>query len=209
MMAKRTLSRTYRAWETFNAAAALIILLPLLGCPPPKAAEEAEGTYLAARSKMYGDDEAFDIRDTVTYPIPRTEGVTNPSTAVSDQELTMNRCTWCHECGFQRAFDWENYGHEEWAPQYTGEQWAPVLQRMMDKEETMIQEEQIVQRIYEFLRDATLGVYDEEADDRGAVVVELDGPPPEEGEEPGDGHEGHDHGEEEGGGADEAGEIAA
>jgi len=182
MMAKRTGIQTYRIAAAFNALAAATVLILLAGCPPEQATRQAEGTYLAANSKMYGDDSQFDLRDTVVYPEARNQGVTNPSLNVSDQELTIYRCTWCHECGFEAAFDWANYGTDEWSPRYVGEDWRAPLKRMMDKEDTMIQEEQIVERIYSFLHDSTLGTYEEAADDRGAVVVEIDNPPPDEGD---------------------------
>lgn len=172
--------QTYRRGAAFNLLAAALLLALLAGCPPPKATREAEGTYLVARSKMYGDDSQFDLRDTVVYPEVRTEGIQDPSVSVSDQQLTVNRCTWCHECGFQDAFDWEDYGAADWSPRYVGEEWQAPLQRMMEKENTYIQEERIVERIYGFLHDATLGTYDEQADDRGAVVIEVDEAPPEE-----------------------------
>jgi len=179
-MAKRIGIRTYRAAAVFGPLAAVAFLVLLAGCPPPQAAKEAEGTYLVANSKMYGDDDRFDLRDTVVYPETRSEGVINPSLNVSDQELTIYRCTWCHECGFPKAFDWANYGTDKWSPRYVGEDWRAPLKRMMDMEDTMIQEEQIVERIYSFLHDSTLGTYEEVADDRGAVVVEVDGPLPDE-----------------------------
>ena len=72
------------------------------------------------------------------------------------------------------AFDWEHYGSADWSPHYTGEEWAPVVQRMMVKENSFLQEEQIALRVYEYLRDDTLGVYDLEADPEGAIVVEVD-----------------------------------
>jgi hypothetical protein len=180
VMAKRSRIQTYRLAAAFSVLAATVGLALLAGCPPQRAAEETEGTYLVANSKMYGDDSQFDLRDTVVYPAARNEGMINPSLNVTDQELTIYRCTWCHECGFQDAFDWPNYGTDKWSPRYVGEDWRAPLKRMMDKEDTMIQEERIVERIYSFLHDSTLGIYDESADDRGAVRIEVDGPLPDE-----------------------------
>jgi hypothetical protein len=158
--------------------ALVLSISPLLvGCPPAQRVEQnsEEGTFLAAGNKLYSERDVFDIRDNVVYPEgKRREGLENPSTGVSDQELTMYRCTWCHECGFNEAWDWERYGSEEWAPRYVGEEWASVAERMMQKENSLLQEEQIVRRIYSYLRDETLGEYDLAADVEGAIVVEVD-----------------------------------
>jgi|GEM_PF-2506925 len=176
-MAASSDRRTCPGPTTFGVAAwiALVVAVGLLaGCPPPPATTDEEGTYLVASNRLWGDEADFDIRDTAVYPEAAREGLQNPSIGVSDQELTMNRCVWCHECGFKDAFDWEHYGSAEWSPRYTGEDWAPVVQRMMIKENSFLQEEQIARRVYEYLRDDTLGVYDLEADPEGAIVVEVD-----------------------------------
>ena len=174
---------------TFGAAAwiALAVLLGMIaGCPPQTATTDEEGTYLVASNRLWGDESDFDIRDTAAYPEPRREGMQDPSLGVSDQALTMNRCSWCHECGFKVAFDWEQYGSADWSPRYTGEEWAPVVQRMMVKENSFLQEEQIALRVYEYLRDDSLGVYDLEDDPEGAIVVEVD-EQPEQAESPPEG----------------------
>ncbi|MBN2082819.1 hypothetical protein JW859_11530 [bacterium] len=176
-MANRTVNKTYPPAFVFHLAALgllLILLAALCGCRPRQAEEEVAGEYLASSSKMYGNTSNFDIRDTVVYPEAVREGLGNPSINVSDKELTFNRCTWCHECGFQAAFDWEHYGTQEWSPKYTGQAWQAPIQRMMRMENSFLQEEQIAKRIYQYLRDETLGVYDEEADDKNAIIIEVD-----------------------------------
>jgi len=177
VMANRTVNKTYPPPFVFHLAAVgllSVLLATLCGCPPRPAEEDAEGQYLASSSKMYGNKSDFDIRDKVVYPEAAREGLSNPSINVSDKELTFNRCTWCHECGFENAFDWEHYGTTEWSPQYTGQAWQAPIQRMMRMENSFIQEEEIAKRIYQYLRDETLGVYDESADDKNAVIVEVD-----------------------------------
>lgn len=161
----------------WGAATIFVVLLLMAGCPPAQHVEQQteEGTFLAAGNKLYSERDVFDIRDNVVYPEgKRRKGIENPSTGVSDQELTMYRCTWCHECGFNEAWDWERYGSEGWDPRYVGEDWAPAVERMMQKENSLLQEEQIVLRIYSYLCDETLGEYDLAADVEGAIVVEVD-----------------------------------
>jgi len=171
---------TQQSKHKFNhwgVATFFVVLLLMVGCPPAQRVEQQveEGTFLAAGNKLYSERDVFDIRDNVVYPEgKRREGLENPSTGVPDQELAMLRCTWCHECGFTEAWDWERYGSEEWTPRYVGEEWAPVAERMMQKENSLLQEEQIVRRIYSYLRDETLGEYDLAADVEGAIVVEVD-----------------------------------
>jgi hypothetical protein len=130
-----------------------------------------EGKFLAGRNKLYETTSEFDLRWEVVYP--ETERAFNPSINVSNQELAFNRCTFCHECGFEQAFDYANYGAEDWDPQYVGQQWAAPVERMRVKEGAMLNE-QVAERIYTFLRDVTLDEYDEASDPRGAIEVEVD-----------------------------------
>jgi hypothetical protein len=150
--------------------------LPLLlgGCPPSErlGGEQAEGTYLASANKLFDLDEPFDIHWTVVYPELDAPDLSLNKT---DRELTWIRCTLCHECGFEEVFDLARHGTPDWAPRYVGDQWAPVVQRMRVKEGSFLNEV-IAQRIYTYLRDDTLGVYDESKDLKGAVVVEVDAP---------------------------------
>ena len=153
----------------------LILLAALLlttGCPPNKPLDaQQEGTFIVSRNKLYESSSDFDLRWTAVYPKP--EEAFNPGINVSNKELTHNRCTLCHECGFKNAFDFDNYGTPEWSPQYTGQQWGPIVNRM-NKKEGSLMNETIAERIFNYLRDVTLGKYDEEADLKGAVVVEVD-----------------------------------
>lgn len=160
---------------------AAVLGLPLLvaGCPPldstgaNRGASEGEpGTYHFFANKLYDADAAFDIRDKVIYP----RGSDPPGdlrTNVSNRELAMNRCTRCHECGFKQAWDEENFGTAQWSPRYTGDEWTDPVRRMRVKEYTFLNE-QIAERIYSYLRDETLGVYEEEEDTGAAVMIEVD-----------------------------------
>jgi hypothetical protein len=134
-------------------------------------AGQAAGTYLAAPNRLYDDDGEFDIRKTVIYE-PVVQGF-NPATNVTNKALTHYRCTWCHECGFQAAWDIENEDKPGWRPRYKGETWKAIVQRMGRSDATMLNE-QIADRIYSYLRDASLGKYDESKDTQGAVVRHVD-----------------------------------
>jgi hypothetical protein len=150
-----------------------LIALPMLltSCPPsqPLAKQEAD-TFTASKNKLCDASSEFDLRWNVTYP--KGEAQFNPSLNVSDQELAFNRCTLCHECGFEKAFDYDNFGKPGWKPVYKGEQWQPIVSRMNQKEGALLNE-QVSNRIYTYLHDVTLGKYDESKDDKGALVVEV------------------------------------
>jgi len=173
---------------TAMAAAALCICGLLSGCPPetPRVLEERqlqqqarEGEYLYAANKLFETDSKLDIRDRVTYP--KLVEFMDPSTNMSNRDLTFERCKVCHrECGFEGAFDKEHYGTAEWKPRITGQGWAPVIERMRVKENSYLNEV-VAERIYNYLRDETTGKYDEAADEKGALVIEVD-PPPADGE---------------------------
>jgi hypothetical protein len=169
---------TYMTRYLFSHAAAigLLAMLALLaGCPPLKQAKTVvEGKYLVLQNKLYSSEDPFDLKLEAVYPEPKTDGLISPELNVSDRELTMYRCTWCHECGFKAAWDWEHLGGTDWKPKYTGEQWQPVVARMMNLENSLLQEEGIVKRIYHYLHDESLGIYDETKDRRGAIVINVD-----------------------------------
>lgn len=155
------------------------VLLLLTACAPrPQTAtdtkEQASDAFLVTSNTMRDAERTFDIRDRLVYPEQELEGLKDPSINVTDEELTLNRCSWCHGCGFEEFFDWDDYGTEDWEPQYAGEEWAPSVQRMMDKENAFLKEEMIVRRIYRFLHDVTLGEYDRETDNKGAVEIKVD-----------------------------------
>jgi hypothetical protein len=165
-------------------------LLALAGCPPSQPLHpEERGTFLAAKNKLYDQNSEFDLRWNVVYPERSTQF--NPSINVSNQELAFNRCTNCHECGFKPAFDYDNYGKPGWKPKYKGQQWQTIVERMNQKDGSMLNE-QVANRIFMFLKDASLGKYDETADPKGALVVEVDPEQAKAGPEPGaaDGGEG-------------------
>ena len=153
---------------------ALCALLFAAGCPPAPVVEVEEGKFLSSRNTLFDADREFDIRDTVIYP----EGVKggsmpDPSLNVSNRQLFINRCLWCHECGAPRAIDWVNYGTPQWNPRYIGGQWAVPVQRMRDKPNSFLNE-QIAERIFTYLRDDTLGIYEEEEDESGKIIREVD-----------------------------------
>jgi hypothetical protein len=153
----------------FGLLALIGAIYSLWGCTPEpiERADTKPGHFTWDNTKLFASQEPFDLRLTVDYVQPRRDGLSDPAVfGISDRELTMRRCTWCHECGFQKAWDWEHYGSTAWKPVYTGEQWQPVVARMMNKDNSFLQEEQIVQRIYRYLRDDSLGNY-KEADVEG------------------------------------------
>lgn len=159
---------------------ALLVCTLLAGCQPdtPRVLEnqrfEAKaqtGQYLYSSNKLFETDSKLDIRSTVMYP---SEGDTfDPSLNLSNRELTFQRCKTCHdECGFDAGFDKEHYGTEQWNPRIKGQDWAPVVERMRMKENAFLNEV-IAERVYNYLRDETTGKYNEAADTKGAIVVEL------------------------------------
>ena len=121
------------ATRTRNLATALVISVTLAcaallsGCPPPQKASAARsGEFIAESNKFLDFGDKFDIRDKVVYPATKTEGLRDPTTFVTDRKLAELRCTWCHECGFRRAFDLERYSTPDWQPLYRGEMWKPM-----------------------------------------------------------------------------------
>lgn len=151
--------------------ATVLLLVWLAGCPPAQRQYvSADGTFMAGRNRLYETSGEFDLRWEVKYP--EKERGFDPSLNVSDQELAFNRCTWCHECGFEAAFDYASFGTDEWDPHYVGQEWAAPVERMRVKDGSMLNEK-VAERIFKFLRDITLGVYDEEDDSKGAIEVEV------------------------------------
>ena len=170
MYLQRVALMTYATNRTFAVAASAVLLL-LAGCPPRSESQAApSGVFVASANKLYDRGDGFDLRDRVIYPAVKGEGLESADTNVMNRQLTMYRCMWCHECGFQQAFDVGQYGQPGWAPRYKGEQWRPVVDRMAAKDDSMLNEV-LAERVYTFLRDSTLGIYDESKDTRGAVVV--------------------------------------
>jgi hypothetical protein len=158
--------------------AALAALLMLAGCPPEDAGlsesaeEQASGTFLAAANKVYDDQRPFDLTWEVTYQAKKDSF--DPSINVSNRELTISRCNGCHEeCGFNRAFDMEHFGTVEWNPYYKGDQWAGVVKRMSQKGSSFMNE-LLAERIYTYLKEETLGIYDESADPKGALTIAVE-----------------------------------
>ncbi|MCB1218537.1 hypothetical protein KDL44_14225 [bacterium] len=132
-----------------------------------------QSQYLVDDARLYSNDGDLGMKDILTYPKSVRKGPVNVSTGVPNRDLTIYRCTWCHECGFTRAFDYENFGTDEWNPQYVGEAWRGSVQRMNDRDETLLNE-QIAERIYTYLRDVTNGTYDPDSDTRPATRIEVD-----------------------------------
>jgi len=154
---------------------AFAALVTTSGCPPlrTRSASSAADTYVVEKNRLFDESSKFDVRAKLEYSEYEEAGLKDPRLDVTDRELTMLRCTWCHECGFEEAFDWPHYGSAQWQPQLVGEQWAPVVARMAELENSYLNET-IAFRIYKYLRDDTTGKYDEAKDSRGAVVIEVD-----------------------------------
>lgn len=153
----------------------LIVLAP--GCKPlpAKKYSDIEGVYIVTAARAFDSDSQFDIRDTPIWPPPGSAGPI--ATTVTDKELTLGdgrnhgRCLHCHDCLFPSTWDADNYGTPNWSPKYTGKEWAPSVQRMRMKNNSLMNEK-LADRIYEFLRLETLGEYDESTDDKGAFVIQ-------------------------------------
>jgi hypothetical protein len=127
---------------------------------------------MASSNRLYADDGDFDLRKRVIYFAEKK--AFDPSiTSIPDPEFTANRCSWCHECGFKRAWDIDNVGKPDWKPRYRGEAWGPIVQRMRVMDGSLLNE-QIATRIYSYLRDASTGKYDPAKDPHGAIVRVVD-----------------------------------
>ena len=162
--------------QTFVNVGIFALAALLCGCNPISSMEDektAESTFLVDDAKLFDRDNAFSLKDILVYPKAERKGPENISTAVTNKKLTMYRCTWCHECGFTEAFDYENLGSEEWNPRYVGEAWKPIVYRMNENDETMLNE-QLAERVYDYLRDESLGVYVEEEDHSDRIEIEVD-----------------------------------
>jgi hypothetical protein len=159
---------------------ALLALALCVNCTPLKSSRSSStaGKFEVSNASIYEQSGEFSLLDEVVYP-DRNSKPFDPRINVTNKYLTLasgtrsSRCTRCHECGFEQAWDMENYGTEEWDPKYVGEQWKPVVQRMRMLENSLINEK-IADRIYSFLEEETLGEYDEAADQGATVVVDVD-----------------------------------
>jgi hypothetical protein len=138
-----------------------------------EAEDGANGTYYAAPNKLFEREQVFDVRWKVTHA-PMTNTF-DPAINIDNRQLAINRCTNCHDggCGFNAAFDLENYNKPGWKPKIKGQDWAAPAIRMIPKNNSFLNDV-IVERIYTFLRDETTIGYDESKDTRGAVTVEVD-----------------------------------
>ncbi len=152
-------------------------LLLLSGCPPPRndnaAADandtaRASGTYMAAPNKIFDSASDFDLTWNVVYE--SKEKPFDPAINVSNRQLALNRCQQCHECGFKFAFDMEHFGTTQWQPRYKADEWSPVVKRMVDMPNSFMNE-QIAERIYNYLNEETQGLYDESKDPRGGNTI--------------------------------------
>lgn len=169
--------RSRGAGPILGLLACTTMLAALTGCPPPKPENVAsKGVFVAESNRIYDRGDSFDIKDRIEYPATKTEGMQNASTDVTDRELAMARCTWCHECGFNEAFDVARYSKPGWSPYYRGEQWLPIVQRMRQLENSLLNEV-LAERIFNFLRDSTVGKYDESKDRRGGAIRDVPGAP--------------------------------
>lgn len=160
----------------FTIPAILVVAFLSCGCNPLNSLSKtktAKSTFLVDDSRLFDSDTSFGMRDILVYPAMERHGPQNVSTGIPNPELTRYRCTWCHECGFTEAFDFENLNTPEWKPVYVGEAWKSIVYRMNDKDEALLNE-QIAERIFTYLRDKSLGVYDEENDNSGKIEIEVD-----------------------------------
>lgn len=147
--------------------------------PPRQDVAEPEGVYVVSKNRIADNDGQFNITDKLIWRELVEKGY-DPSLDMTNKQLTLgtestySRCTRCHECGFKEAWDWENYWGEnrteDWNPTYSGEEWRPVVNRMRKYEGAHLNES-IGDRIFSFLRDETLGVYDEASDPKGAIML--------------------------------------
>lgn len=156
-------------------AAALAGLLLLAGCPPGagpnREAADVDlpaNTYMAAPNKVFDGQTPFDVTWNVVYE--SKEKPFDPAINVSNRQLALARCSRCHECAFPQAFDQEHYGTPQWSPHYKGQDWAPVVRRMADMQDSFMNEV-IAERIYNYLKDDTEGNYDESKDPHGANTI--------------------------------------
>jgi hypothetical protein len=167
---------TIAGLRKFTIPAIITVALLLCGCNPLASLSKtstAKSTFLVDDSRLFDSDTSFGMKDILVYPAMERHGPQNVSTGVPNPELTRYRCTWCHECGFTAAFDFENLNTAEWKPVYVGEAWKSIVYRMNDKDEALLNE-QIAERIYTYLRDKSLGIYDEENDNSGKIIREVD-----------------------------------
>lgn len=165
-------------FDVFAVSVLVLAVVMVAGCPPmQRGTKDAPGEYTVSSDRLLGDNSDFNINDELVYKTAAQVGMRSTNTQVSDRELAMVRCEWCHECGFLRAWDWDNFGSAGWNPDYVGDEWGPIVQRMMQLDNSFLQEEMLAQRVFEYLRDESLGVYDESADDQGATVIEVDALP--------------------------------
>lgn len=161
-------------FEYLGALGLVAVAIGLCCCAPEnRAYRSTEGAdeYQMKQARLVDDDGDFDLRKTVIYA--KTEGTTfDPSLNVSNKELTMKRCAWCHECGFPAAWDTAHLDTPEWKPRYKGQAWEPIVRRMRVMDGSMLNEE-IADRIYSYLKQASNGEYDETKDTKGAVIREA------------------------------------
>lgn len=166
---------TVRKTQKFSQFGIFAGLLLLAACNPLDSGETTVGQrqYVVEKARLFSNDSDLGIKDVLTYPKAERKGPADIRTNIPNRDLTINRCTWCHECGFTNAFNYADFGTDKWKPYYKGEEWRSSVMRMNDNDETMLNE-QIAERIYNYLHDVTLGIYDPEKDRGPEVRIEVD-----------------------------------
>jgi len=166
----------FNFWTCFAAIAALTVFA---NCTPLKSSRDnSKGKFEVSNASIYEQNSEFSLLDEVVYP-KQTEKTFDSRINVPDKYLTLGdatrsvRCTRCHECGFEQAWDMDHYQTPDWNPRYRGDEWKPVVQRMRAMENSLINEK-IADRIFNFLRDETLGKYDPTEDTGPQAVVEVE-----------------------------------
>ncbi|MEZ5338790.1 MAG: hypothetical protein R3F46_11065 [bacterium] len=165
-----------RASAKFAGIPIFALLVLAASCNPLTSGEQeqvGQRQFLVEDARLFSNDSDLSVKDILTYPKGVRKGPVNISTNVPNRDLAIYRCTWCHECGFTNAFDYGNFNTDEWNPQYVGDAWRGSVQRMNDKDETLLNE-QIAERIFTYLRDVTNGTYDPDKDGKPAVRIEVD-----------------------------------
>jgi hypothetical protein len=166
----------FNFWACFAALAALTVFA---NCTPLKSSRNntSDGKFEVSNASIYEQNGEFSLLDEVVYP-ERKEKAFDSRINVPNKYLTLgdsthaSRCTRCHECGFEEAWDMDHYQTPQWNPRYRGDEWRDVVQRMRRMDNSLINEK-IADRIFSFLRDETLGTYDPLKDTGPETVIEV------------------------------------
>jgi hypothetical protein len=147
-----------RSWSAGKLVIVVAVFAGLFcGCAPnSRAVHEAIVRNGRGKPVELIQTEEFDIREAVVYPPAVSGKPSDDVDTVSWKTLARYRCTWCHDCGFKTAWDYAHFRIAGWNPKYRGAAWRPVVERMRSKEGAMLNDE-LAQRIADYLRDESLG----------------------------------------------------